>query len=195
MADTTTDIAGELARLEAELKRLEAEYNMFFAGRVPLPPLEIRGRVEAALKRLDRNPPVNYGEQFRFQTLQSRHATFAKLWDRGLQAREEGRPGPFDTQRAEPESRRAPLEDRVVHVTNIRDPMQQMEKVQELYEHLSEARRTHGDKAVPFHRFAELIRTQVSTLRKSETSEVAFRVAIKHGKVALTARALRGALK
>ena len=37
--------------LEAELKRLEAEYNMFFAGRLPRPPWETRGRVEALVKR------------------------------------------------------------------------------------------------------------------------------------------------
>jgi hypothetical protein len=33
-----TDFDKDLNRLEAELKRLEAEYNMFFAGRLPRPP-------------------------------------------------------------------------------------------------------------------------------------------------------------
>ena len=195
MANISTEIGGELASLEADLKRLEAEYNRFFAGRLSRPPLQTRGRVEAVLKWLDRNPPSNYGERFRFQALQSRHATFTELWDRGLRAQEEGRPGPFSPQHAEPEPRRTPPEDRVVHVTSFRDPMQEMEKVRELYESLADARRAQGDQAVPFHQFAELIRTQVSTLRKKETWEIAFRVAIKDGKVVLTARALKGAPK
>lgn len=35
-------------------------------------------------------------DKFKFQTMQARYATFADLWDRGLRAREEGRPGPFN---------------------------------------------------------------------------------------------------
>ncbi len=89
------DIDRELQSLETELKRLEAEYNMFFAGRLPRPPWETRGRVEALVKRLDREHLSNYGARFRFTTLQARFAAFVDLWDRGLRAREEGRPGPF----------------------------------------------------------------------------------------------------
>ena len=192
--DARTDLGAELTTLEAELKRLEAEYNMYFAGRLPRPPWETRGRVEAMLKRLDRVPTSNYAERFRLQTLQARHATFAELWDRGLRAREEGRPGPF-AQRQVVEARPKPLDDRIVHVTSFSDPMREMEKVQELYESLADARREQGDKAVPFHRFAELIRSQVSSLQKDGGQEVAFRVAIKDGKVAFTARALKGAPK
>ena len=42
----TSDLDRELEILEAEMKRLEAEYNMFFAGRLPRPPWETRSRVE-----------------------------------------------------------------------------------------------------------------------------------------------------
>ena len=52
MPDEKPDVARELTTLEAELKRLEAEYNMFFAGRLPRPPWETRGRVQALVKRL-----------------------------------------------------------------------------------------------------------------------------------------------
>ena len=49
-----TDLQKDLSDLTADLKRLEAEYNMFFAGRLPRPPWETRGRVEAMIKRWDR---------------------------------------------------------------------------------------------------------------------------------------------
>src|SRR4026207_1931472 len=84
-----------LTRLEGEIKRLEAEYNMFFAGRLPKPPWETRSRVEAIVKHMERAYIQNPGDRFRFQTLQSRFATFIELWDRGMRAREEGRSGPF----------------------------------------------------------------------------------------------------
>ena len=89
MAQQPSDTTRDLAALEAELKRLEAEYNMFFAGRLPRPPWETRTRVEGMVKRLDRTHISNTGERFRFTTLQSRYATFIDLWDRGLRAREE----------------------------------------------------------------------------------------------------------
>src|ERR671930_1941634 len=90
----------DLQRLETELKQLEAEYNMFFSGRLPRPPWETRSRVEALVKQYDRTYIANYGDRFRFTTLQSRYAAFIDLWDRGMRAREEGRPGPFAQQRS-----------------------------------------------------------------------------------------------
>src|SRR4029450_8274181 len=89
------DIQKDLTTLEADLKRLEAEYNMFFAGRLPRPPWETRGRVEALIKRWDRGYIQGSADRFRFEMLQTRFQKFTELWDRGLRAREEGRPGPF----------------------------------------------------------------------------------------------------
>jgi hypothetical protein len=187
-----TSIDKDLQRLEVELKQLEAEYNMFFSGRLPKPPWETRSRVEALVKHYDRAFIQNYGDRFRFSTLQARYATFIDLWDRGMRAREEGRPGPFGQKRPaiEPETKRP--EDRILHVAAFRDPVREIDKLTELYESLAEARREVGEEAVPFHKFAELIKSQVKKLRDTGSPEVAFRVAVKDGKVNLTARALKG---
>jgi hypothetical protein len=181
----------ELQRLEAGLKQLEAEYNMFFAGRLPKPPWETRSRVEAIVKQMDRAYIQNTGDRFRFQTLQSRFATFIDLWDRGMRAREEGRSGPF------PQPKKAPDKaergnDKVMHVASFSDPLREMDKLHELYDSLAEARRTLGEDAVPFHKFAELVKTQVKKLKSGGTPEAAFRVAVKDGKVNFTARAMKG---
>ena len=69
----------DLQRLEAALKQLEAEYNMFFSGRLPKPPWETRARIEEQVKAFDRGYIQNYGDRFRFQTIQSRYATFIAL--------------------------------------------------------------------------------------------------------------------
>ena len=187
-----TSIDKDLQRLEVELKQLEAEYNMFFSGRLPKPPWETRSRVEALVKHYDRAFIQNYGDRFRFSTLQARYATFIDLWDRGMRAREEGRPGPFGQKRPTvgPETKRP--EDRILHVAAFRDPVREIDKLTELYESLAEARREVGEEAVPFHKFAELIKSQVKKLRDTGSPEVAFRVAVKDGKVNLTARALKG---
>jgi hypothetical protein len=187
------DFDRELDLLEAEIKKLEAEYNMYFAGRLPRPPWEMRKRVEGLVKRIDRMHIPNYGQRFRFTTLQTRHAKSIDLWDRGLRAREEGRPGPFAQPRPAHEERHRPkVEDRVVHVASFRDPLKEMEKVHQLYDNFAEARREAGQDAIPFHKFADLVKTQVNALKEKGSPEVAFRVAMKDGKVAFTARGVKG---
>lgn len=188
----TSDVERELSVFEAELKRLEAEYNMFFAGRLPRPPWETRSRVESLARRLDREQLGNYGNKFRFNTLQSRLSTFIDLWDRGLRAREEGRPGPFAQARPAEAARPRTLEDRILHVTTFRDPLREIDKLRELYQSLAEARRESGHDAIPFHKFAELVKSQVNAMKEKGSPEVAFRVAVKDGKVNFTARALKG---
>jgi hypothetical protein len=192
VAQVASDIDRELNTLEAELKRLEAEYNMFFAGRLPRPPWETRGRVDAMVKKIDRGHISNTGARFRFSTLQSRYATFVELWDRGLRAREDGRPGPFAQPRPVVAEKPKVATDRILNVQTFKDPLHEMDKLRELYDSLAEARREVGEDAIPFHKFADLIKTQVGTFKQKGTAEVAFRVAVKHGKVAFTARAMKG---
>ena len=191
----SSSVVQDLQRLEAELKRLEAEYNMFFAGRLPKPPWETRGRVEALVKQYDRAHIQNFGERFRFTTLQSRFATLVDLWDRGLRAREEGRPGPFTVKRPDKPAEPERPKDRILHVTTFQDPMREMDRLKDLYESLSDARRENGQEVVPFHKFAALVKGQVNKLLESGGDEVAFRVMLKDGKVSFTARALKGVKK
>jgi hypothetical protein len=189
-----TDVQKDLQTLAAGLKQLEAEYNMFFAGRLPRPPWETRSRIEALIKRWDRGYIQSAADRFQFDTLQRRFQTFADLWDRGLRSREEGRPGPF----AQPPPKTAPPgkpkepESQVLHVTAFRDPMREMDKLHSLYDSLMDARRQSGEDVVPFHRFAALVKDQVTKLRDAGNPEVAFRVAVKEGKVNFTVRALKG---
>ena len=181
-----------MQRLQAALKQLEAEYNMFFSGQLPKPPWQTRSRVEAIVKQYDRAPPTNTGDRFRFEMLQARYTAFIDLWDRGLRAREEGRAGPFPQKRSDkpPEPQRPA--DRIVHVAAFRDPSKEMDKLQKLYNSLVEARREVGEAAVPFHKFTDLVKSQVKKLKESGAGEVAFRVAVKDGKVNFTARSMKG---
>jgi hypothetical protein len=188
------DLQKDLATFTAELKRLEAEYNMYFAGRLPRPPWETRGRVEALAKRLDRTHISTTGDRFRLETLQSRLQAFLDLWDRGLRAREEGRPGPFAQPPPKPKAAKTRKGDeaKVLHVAAFQDPMREMDKLHGLYDSLMDARRQSGEDVVPFHKFAALVKDQVAKLRESGSPEVAFRVAVKDGKVAFTVKGVKG---
>lgn len=189
MADERADIPRAIDVLEAELKALEAEYNMYFAGRLPRPPWEKRAQVAALVRQLDQQHIANYGTRFRFTTLQTRHARLLELWDKALRAKEEGRPGPLMMPRASTGGGDRPAP-RPAHVATFKDPAQEPQKLSELYDRVAAARREAGQEAIPFDRFAELVRKQVSTLRARGSDEVSFKVTVKNGKVAMTARSV-----
>jgi hypothetical protein len=145
------------------------------------------------VKRLERVGTISgtYADRFRLQTLQSRFATFVDLWDRGLRAREEGRPGPF-ARRGRDDGAPAARAGRVVYVTTFADPVHELDRLRELYDRVTDVRRELGEVQVPFHKFAGLIRDRVSGFKKRGAVEVAFRVAVHEGKITFTARGLKG---
>jgi hypothetical protein len=178
-----------LHALEAQLRKVESEYTMYFAGRTARAPMESRAALDRAFKRFDRVHFESPVLRFRFSTLQARYSSFGDLWDRGVRAREEGRAGPFA--RPAPEPAAAARED-VVHATTFTDPVQELDKLRDLYDVLMQARRDEGQEAVPFHRFASLVKEQVRTLQaRHPGDEVWFRVTRRDGKVSLAARAVR----
>ena len=197
MADSP-DVDRDLERLAAELRRLEAEYNMYFAGRMPRPPIESRRRVEGMIRKLDNLPIGNYADRFRFSTLQARFVKFVELWDRGLRSREEGRPGPFaappPSRAAAPTASAAPTapSEQVLHVAAFSDPAREPVKLRTLYDRLVEARSQVGEQTVPFDRFVFTVAEQVRDLKEQGVAEVAFRVEMKDGKVSLTAKGVGG---
>ena len=202
MAPPISEFERRLQELDGEIKRLELEYLQFQTGRLAKLPWESRKRVETLVKQYDRMHIQNTAERFRFEGLQSRFAAFCERWERDLKMRELGRPGPRGRTGGGPPPGAPPAapvaaRDRVAaaaeaggparpEVVALRDPEAQAEKVRELYEKLSEARRHAGDADVPFERFREVVRAQVSKHAKDGV-EVAFRVGVQDGRVVFTA--------
>ena len=209
----------EMGRLEAEVKRLEAEYNMFFTHRSPKPPLETRKRVDAVVKKHDRAYIQNTADRFRFLTIQTRYAKLCELWERQMNAHDYGKPKrfgsgapmpaaaapaaakpaekpasaeatagkPVEKPAAKPE---APAGERLVHVANLRDAAAEGDRVKELYDRLAEARKQTGEAPLAFDRVAALVKAQMEKY-SAGGGEVAFRVAMKDGKVSLTVKPVK----
>ena len=203
MAQPNSEFDRQLRELEAEIKKLEVEYNLFFQGRLSKLPWDSRARVEGLVKRYDRMQIQNTAERFRFQGLQSRFSVFCELWERHLKSREGGRPMPRGgtMYRQSPPSTTAPpaTDDAASRaggaseapasptVMSVRDPVAEAGTVKALHEQLNAARRQNGEGDVPFERFQEVVRAQVSKLGQ-DGAEVAFKVSVKDGRVAFTAK-------
>lgn len=207
MAQPKSEFDKQMQYLEAEIRRLEAEFNMFFAGRLPRPPWETRAKVAALVKKHDQSFIRNTADRFRFESLQNRHAKFIELWERQMTNRELGRPmrggvrvpdarasvtsapTAASTAPAAPAAPAAPVAaaqtERVVKFG--RDANAETERVKELYETLAKAKKQLGEEPVAFERVQALVRAQVDKFANHGTN-VAFRVALKDGKVSLTVK-------
>jgi len=195
------ELEQEFNVLSAELRKLEGEYNMYFSGRTARPPLESRGRLDLLFKKFDRRGVDSAAMRFRFQTLQSRYTSFIDLWDRALRAKEEGRksvlfrtrevtppPPPPGSPAAEESVGVSATRAEAPRVVTFNDPRQESDKLQSLYDALMHAREQAGEPAVPFHKFADLVKEQTQRLKKKGSEEVTFSVTTTDGRVNLTAK-------
>ena len=183
----------QMIYLEAEVRRLEAEFNMFFAGRLPRPPWETRAKVNALIKRHDQSFIRNTADRFRFESLQNRYQKFLELWERQMTNRELGRPimgkrasppPPPKENEAQAPPKAEPPDPALVHFK--RDQGAAEDRVRQLHAQLTEAKKQAGESPVAIDRLAALVKAQVEKF-KSEGQDVTFKVAVKDGKVSLTA--------
>ena len=190
MAEPTT-VERELKALETELRRLEAEYNMYFAGRLPRPPVETRRRVTAhgasarppAAIQLRRAVPLHGAADAVpdvRRAVGSRHARARRR-----------PPGPF-AQRPPARAREGERPAGSVCTSRRFTTRRARWTSCTSCTTLADARRDAGEDAVPFHKFADLVKSRSSgsnraAARKSRS------VWRKDGKVNFTARGSKGA--
>lgn len=88
-------IERELNELERSITTLRVDYERFFGGELHRPPVAARRTIEEHLRKYGNAEIDKAVERFRLQALQSRFNAFAELWEKRMQAREEGRTGPI----------------------------------------------------------------------------------------------------
>jgi hypothetical protein len=213
MALPKSEFEKQMLHLDAEIRRLEAEYNMFFAGRLPRPPFETKNRVHALVKKHDNSFIRNTADRFRFETLQTRYYKFMELVEKQMTARELGRPmigrpsaappkpapqNPQPAQAAAPaqasaaDRARESAEKNAEKVVKFgRADAGADTRVKELYEQLAAAKKQVGEAPVAYERVAALVKAQVSKFGDDNTN-VAFKIALKDGKVSLTVKPEKG---
>jgi hypothetical protein len=174
----------ELDRLEAEMRRLKVEYDIFFNGGSVKPPRDTKGRVETMIKRLFDAKGISFSQRFRYNSLVARYNVMRELWRKRTQEREEsGRPPTVE----------AVLAARSLNVViRCHDPKKEPEKVSEIYDYLIAAKRECGERIsnLSFSMFQNFIMTRATQIKEQLASEaVDFIVAVENGKVKFTARA------
>ncbi len=178
--DSAAKVERELQRLTASIRQYQIDGQRFFAGDLPLPPDELRERIQADLRRLRSANHKGAAVDFRLGSLEARFNSHVELFGRRLRGREQA------ARRSQPAESQALDPVRGVVVGRQADP----DSARALYQGLYAAA---GEKAkMDLNRFRVYLDRQSEAIRKKTgCDEIQFRVAIEDGKTKLKAKPIR----
>jgi len=195
-------LSEDIQVIEDFIRRLQVEWDKFFAGLERKPPTDLKNKVEALMRRYSNAEIRNNTERFRYQTLTAKYNTLNELWSKRLRAKEEGKLFGVHGLKAEmlpppaPAARPAaggssPRED--TGEIRVQSPDRDAAAVRALYDNFLQARQRAGETAaVKFESFQKLISQQASRiLTEMGGRAVDFRLETKDGKVSLKAKVVK----
>jgi len=193
----------EITRLDQRILQLRIQFDLFFTGGLSKPPLNLRDDLDRDVKRLGNTREMKLAQRFLYNNLLNRWNIFNELWNKRLQALEEGTRTPTIARRRKaaqppagpmPESPKpSPDESRLLARTSIRNAVESEGELRAFYRSFLEARQECGNGKTPsFERFRREIERHVEAIRqKASCDTVDFRLYLQNNKVVLKARPLK----
>jgi hypothetical protein len=194
----------ELDQLEAQLRRLKIEYEVYFSSRDKKPPADIEWKVLAYLRKFS-DGRLNFAQRFRYNSMAQRYAIYSDLWRKKTRIREEGYRRPQDAllsvqgvrlEEHEPEHKVYGLSHGAVSsdqpfAVNFSDAAAERDKVEKLFLALSDAKKKAGENTSgSLESFSSFVQKKTEQIRKQYRCEaVEYIVDVADGKVKLTAKA------
>ena len=198
----------ELKQIDHQIRMLKIQYDLFFCGSRPRPPMHQREEIGEALRKLQFTPMRNAADRFLFNSLINKFNAFQELWMKGTRRMEEGaRVHPLAARaakraKASREGRRSgesgaaggrSLPDTgggFVPTWRIGIRGKSESNIKGLYEGFLAARREIGDaRQYSFDRFAREIERQTALVKgKVDCEAVEFRIYCQDKKVTIKAR-------
>lgn len=168
----------DMARLQRHFKMLEREYEQWFSGALPTPPIQTQKICEEIVREYNRNPPRNISEQSIFSMHQSKFNTYMEMWNRRMRLKEEGR---LPTGR----------EERSKRVPRPTSPAAGDDGFRDVFDaYVKEKQRAgEGTDNLNYDSFKSALQKQATHLQQTRgLTDVDFGVSVKNGKVSVVAR-------
>lgn len=167
-------------RVARDIQQMRVDFERFFAGALPLPPEELRSRIEKQLRSLRNTSQMGAVESFRLGDQEARFISLNELYNRRLRESEEGRRKPH----APPRVPHAQTFD--VHRGVVLGEKAEPAAVAALYQGLASAGEGPRFDLASFSTYLE--RQAASIRQKTGCSQVQFRLAEEDGRMRLKAR-------
>ncbi len=180
---TSNEYDESIQKLEVGLRQLKVLYDQFFAGALDREPLHVRHQLEKIMNRMNANPPDKLAMRFRYNSVLGRFNSYAELWNKMLRNSEEG------GRRSVAATDRWGFKERLLTRCVVNHGKSDDRDLRRLHRRYVEARERHGQKGVPFEKFARGIGLQARRLRKEhECAQIEVRVIERGDDVEIRAR-------
>ncbi len=197
----------EISLLEETVRRLKIEYDVYFGGGSKKPPADTEWRVQNIIKKYSDAHKMNFAQRFKYNSIVQRYALFSDLWRQKMKIKEEGYRRPQDAvlgiqglrideaqaaaealqQSAKGEAGDKPF------TTHCSDAEADHDKVQQLFNAMTEARKKAGDAgagSANFDSFKAFVKKKTEQIRKDYGCHaVEYSVEMEGGQVRLKAKA------
>ena len=194
----------ELNLLDAQIRRLKIEYEIYFSNPTKKPPTDIEWKVLSLLRKFSDGGRMSFSQRFRYNEMAQRYAIYSDLWRKKSRIREEGYRRPQDAllsvQGVREHMIQEPQHPPVYGVTREAAPgpytmecsaKPERDQVESLYKALVEAKTQRGEAVSgSLDSFQSFVQKKTSQIRKQFSCEtVEYSVEIQDGQVKLKAKA------
>jgi hypothetical protein len=83
-----------LTDMEHMIEQLKRDYEIFFAGGVKRPPIDLRANTERSVRKFASVQTLNNAQRFRYNALAARFNVYSELWNKQMRLKEEGKAAP-----------------------------------------------------------------------------------------------------
>ena len=197
----------EISLLEETVRRLKIEYDVYFGGGSKKPPADTEWRVQNIIKKYSDAHKMNFAQRFKYNSIVQRYALFSDLWRQKMKIKEEGYRRPQDAvlgiqglrideaqaaaealaEKPATEAGEKPFS------THCSDADADHDKVQQLFNAMTEARKKAGDAgagSANFDSFKAFVKKKTEQIRKDYGCHaVEYSVEMEGGQVRLKAKA------
>ena len=197
----------EISLLEETVRRLKIEYDVYFGGGSKKPPADTEWRVQNIIKKFSDGHKMSFPQRFKYNSIVQRYALFSDLWRQKTKIKEEGYRRPQDAvlgiqglrideaQAAAEALAERPGEEtgEKPFTTHCSDADADHDKVQQLFNAMTEARKKAGDAgagSANFDSFKAFVKKKTEQIRKDYGCHaVEYSVEMEGGQVRLKAKA------
>ena len=80
----------ELRQLDNEIRKLKIQFDLYFVGANPKPPIDQRDALEKQVKKHQNTNMKNLGDRFLYNSIVNKFNAYSELWAKSMRVREEG---------------------------------------------------------------------------------------------------------
>ena len=194
-----TPVDEDLNQFEKDLRLFKIEFEQYFGGGRPRPPVDTEWRIEQVIKKYGERPAeISFAQRFRFGTLAQTYAKFRDRFRKRLKQKEEGivqhhygaAARAVDAERKRRQGGRRAATPEPALAVHLTDPTREIREVERLFLAYRQAQRKTGSvlKQIKREQFLDFVLRKTAELLEGKAGPIEYSVVVEDGKARIKAR-------